>query len=125
MHIPKKGYQMVKRYGLYARRIRPAFRKALELLRRAKQQLFSFFSKRITWRQRIINSFRKDPLLCPICGTEMELWFIWHPEYGVLYDIITDGPFDNGQKQKQQKQENSRPSSEEIQLYLPLHPVSV
>ena len=123
MHIPMKGYQMVKRYGLYARHIRPAFRKALELLRRAKQMLFSFFSKRFTWRQRIINSFRKDPLLCPSCGAEMELWFTWHPEHGVLYDIITDGPFDN--EQKEQKQENPIPSSEEIQLYLSLHPVPV
>jgi hypothetical protein len=120
MHIPMKGYQMVKRYGLYARHIRPAFRKALELLRRAKQLLFRFFSKRFTWRQRIINSFRKDPLLCPICGVEMELWFLWHPEHGVLYDIITDGPFDN-----EKTQENSKPSSEEIQLYLSLHPVPV
>jgi hypothetical protein len=123
MHIPMKGYQMVKRYGLYARRIRPIFRKALELLRRAKQMLFSFLSKRFTWRQRIIHSFRRDPLLCPVCGTEMELWFIWHPEHGVLYDIITDGPFDN--EQEEQKQENSKPSSEEIQLYLSLHPVPV
>jgi hypothetical protein len=93
-----KGYQVVKRYGLYARHIRLAFRKALELLRRAKQLLFSFFSKRFTWRQRIINSFRKDPLLCPICGVEMEFWFLWHPE--------------------EQKQENLTPSSEEVQLYL-------
>ena len=53
----------------------------------------------------------------------MELWFLWHPEYGVLYDIITDGPFDN--EQKEQKQENPVPSSEEIQLYLSLHPVPV
>ena len=121
MHIPMKGYQTVKRYGLYARHIRPAFRKALELLRRAKQLLFRFFSKGFTWRQRIIKSFRKDPLLCPICGTEMELWFLWHPEHGVLYDIITDGPFDN----EQEEQENSKPSSEEIQLYLSLHPVPV
>jgi hypothetical protein len=123
MHIPKKGYQMVKRYGLYARHIRPAFSKALELLRRAKQLLLSFFSKRFTWRQRVIDSFRRDPLLCPVCGTEMELWFIWHPEYGVLYNIITDGPFDN--KQEEQKQENSTSSSEEIQLYLSLYPVPV
>ena len=120
MHIPMKGYQMVKRYGLYARHIRPAFRKALELLRKAKQLLLSFFTKKVTWRQRIINSFRKDPLLCPVCGAEMELWFVWHPEHGILYDIITDGPFDNDKKQ-----ENSKPSSEEIQLYLSLHPVPV
>ena len=117
MHIPKKGYQMVKRYGLYARHIKPAFKRALELLRKAKQLLFSFFSTRETWRQRIINRFQKDPLLCPICGAEMELWFIWHPKYGVLYDIITDSQpiTENEKEQKEQKQ------PEEVQLYLPLH----
>ena len=122
MHIPRKGYQMVKRYGLYARHIKAVFKKALEFARRAKQLLFNFFSSRDTWRQRIISNFQKDPLLCPICGAEMELWFIWHPEYGVLYNIITDGPFDNEQTQEQ---EHSRPPPEEIQLYLPLFPVRV
>ena len=52
----------------------------------------------------------------------MELWFIWHPEYGVLYDIITDGPFDDEQTQDE---EHPRPPPEEIQLYLPLFPVWV
>jgi len=117
MHIPKKGYQMVKRYGLYARHIKPIFKKALELIHKAKQLLFSFFSTHDTWRQRIINRFEKDPLLCPVCGVEMELWFIWHPKYGVLYDIITDSqPITENEKEpKEQKQ------AEEIQLYLPLH----
>ena len=123
MHIPRKGYQMVKRYGLYARHIRPVFRKALELIRKARQLVFSFFSGRDTWRQRIINRFQKDPLLCPICGIEMELWFIWHPEYGVLYNIVTDGPFDNEQNQEKEEQSNSPP--EEVQLYLPMYPVWV
>ena len=119
MHIPKKGYQMVKRYGLYARHIKPLFSKALELMRRAKQLLFSFFSTRETWRQRIINRFQTDPLLCPKCGAEMELWLIWHPKYGVLYDIITDSQSitDYEKEQKEQKQ------AEEIQLYLPLQPM--
>jgi hypothetical protein len=119
MHIPKKGYQMVKRYGLYARHIKPLFKKALELMRKAKQLLFSFFSTRDTWRQRIINRFQTDPLLCPKCGAEMELWFIWHPKYGVLYDIVTDSqPITEYEKeQKEQKQ------AEEIQLYLPLQPM--
>ena len=123
MHIPQKGYQMVKRYGLYARHIKPVFRKAMELMRKAKQLVFNFFSGRDTWRQRIISRFQKDPLLCPICGVEMELWFVWHPEYGVLYDIITDGPFDNEEKQEKEEQSNSPP--EGIQLYLPMYPVWV
>jgi len=117
MHIPKKGYQMVKRYGLYARHIKPLFSKALELMRKAKQLLFSFFSTRDTWRHRIINRFQKDPLLCPKCGAEMELWFIWHPKYGVLYDIITDSqPITEYEKEQKEQ-------TEEIQLYLPLQPM--
>ena len=121
MHIPKKGYQMVKRYGLYARHIKPVFKKALELARKAKQLVFGFFSGRKTWRQRIIHKFQQDPLLCPICGTEMELWFIWHPKYGAIYDIITDGPTEH-EKTKAQKESES---PGEIQLYLPLYPVWV
>lgn len=119
MHIPKKGYQMVKRYGLYARHIKPIFTKALELIRKAKQLLFSFSPTRDTWRQRIINRFQTDPLLCPVCGAEMELWLIWHPKYGVLYDIITDSQsiIDYEKEQKEQNQ------TEEAQLYLPSHPV--
>ena len=121
MHIPKKGYQMVKRYGLYARHIKPVFKRALELARKAKQLVFNFFSRRDTWRQRIIRRFQQDPLLCPICGAEMELWFIWHPEYGAIYDIITDSPAEN-EKTKAQKDSES---PGEIQLYLPLYPVWV
>jgi hypothetical protein len=125
MHIPKKGYQMVKkkgyqmvkRYGLYARHIKPAFKRALELLRKAKQLLFSFFSTQDKWRQRIINRFEKDPLLCPVCGVEMELWLIWHPKYGVLYDIIADSqPIT-----EYEKEQTEQKPPEEIQLYLPLH----
>ena len=125
MHIPKKGYQMVKRYGLYARHIRPVFRKALELVRKAKQLMFGFFSDKDTWRHRIINRFQRDPLLCPVCGVEMELWLIWHPKYGVLYDIITDSqPIIENKRENEEEQKVHDPP-EEIQLYLPLHPVWV
>lgn len=30
----------------------------------------------------------RDPLLCPQCGAEMWLWYVWHPEYGVIYDEL-------------------------------------
>lgn len=25
-------------------------------------------------------------MICRYCGHEMELWKIWHPDYGVIYD---------------------------------------
>ena len=38
----------------------------------------------------MIESFKLDPLICPHCGSKMELMYIWHPEYGYLYDFIRD-----------------------------------
>jgi len=35
---------------------------------------------------RLKKSFGIDPLLCPICGDEMEFEGIWHPEYGWIVD---------------------------------------
>jgi len=32
--------------------------------------------------------FRLDPLQCPQCGAEMWLWYVWHPDYGVIYDEL-------------------------------------
>jgi len=32
-----------------------------------------------------IDGCGKDPLVCPHCGSVMELWVIWHPKYGVIY----------------------------------------
>ena len=39
-----------------------------------------------TYRQRYEQSTGRDPFRCPHCGAEMEVWRIWHPTYGVIYD---------------------------------------
>ena len=41
---------------------------------------------RLTYRQRYEQSTGRDPLRCPHCQSEMEVWRIWHPTYGVIYD---------------------------------------
>ena len=41
---------------------------------------------RLTYRQRYEQSMGRDPLRCPHWQAEMELWRIWHPTYGVIYD---------------------------------------
>ena len=41
---------------------------------------------RLTYRQRYEQSTGRDPLRCTHCGEEMEVWRIWHPTYGVIYD---------------------------------------
>ena len=92
-HIPLKGFKMVRHYGLYARRSKGIALEILSKCRNFLQQSFSFLSapaKVLGWRQRLIQTFGKDPLLCPRCGEEMELWRIWHPRYGDLFDLGRD-----------------------------------
>ena len=94
-HIPLKGFKMVRRYGLYARRSKSL---SLDILKGSKifiQRSLEFvrnLPKALSWRERLIKSFGKDPLICPDCHQEMELWRIWHPGYGNIYDFGRDSP---------------------------------
>ena len=29
-----------------------------------------------------------DPLVCAQCGAELWLWYVWHPDYGVIDDEL-------------------------------------
>ena len=42
----------------------------------------------LTYRQRYQQSTGRDPLHCPHCHSEMGLWRIWHPVYGVIHDEL-------------------------------------
>ena len=41
---------------------------------------------RLTSRQRYKQSTGRDPLICPHCQSEMGVWRLWHPTYGVISD---------------------------------------
>ena len=94
-HIPLKGFKMVRHYGLYARRSKGIAWEILSKCGNFLQQSFAFLrslTKVLGWRQRLMQTFGRDPLLCPRCGEEMELWRIWHPKYGDLFDLGRDSP---------------------------------
>ena len=95
-HIPLKGFKMVRHYGLYARRSKGMALEILSKCRNFLQQSFTFLRAPakvlVGWRQRLIQTFGQDPLLCPRCGEEMELWRIWHPRYGDIFDLGRDSP---------------------------------
>src|SRR5262249_62337997 len=40
----------------------------------------------LTYRQRYEQSTGRDPFWCPHCQSEMEVWCIWHPTYGMIHD---------------------------------------
>jgi Putative transposase len=51
---------------------------------------------RLTSRQRYEQSTGRDPLSCPPCRRELDVWRIWHPTYGVISaegEVITRGPY--------------------------------
>ena len=94
-HLPLKGFKMVRHYGLYARRSKGMALEVLSKCGNFLQKSFAFLSapaKVLSWRQRLIQTYGRDPLRCPRCGEEMELWRIWHPKYGDIFDLGRDGP---------------------------------
>ena len=91
MHIPKKNFKMVRRYGLYRRDLNKLSKKSVELqvYYKGKQKQRVETGKK-TWKQRIIENFGKNPIKCPKCGKEMELWEIWSEKSGTIYHIFDE-----------------------------------
>jgi len=90
MHIPKKHFRMIRRYGLYRRGKDDIAQKAVDSYNSSKLGISPprRVSKKISngsWRSRMINSFGRDPLKCPLCGHEMELYYVCHRRYGYIY----------------------------------------
>ena len=92
-HIPPKGTQYIRRYGLYASRTRGKWSEHPEVVRHApegwktaKQTLFledeepeeaacdiSEKASRKTWARLIAKIYEIDPFICPKCGSEMRV----------------------------------------------------
>ena len=83
---------MVRRYGVYSRINNKLAKNIIHLYNFVKQRNINELLKeknkqneiKKSWKQRIIESFERNPLLCDKCGTEKFLWKIWHKDYGVI-----------------------------------------
>src|SRR5216684_1563412 len=88
-HTLPKGFKRIRYYGVQATK---TFAKVKALIREAVAKVESVVKgavkiiARLTYRQRYAQNTGRDPLLCPHCQSEMEVWRIWHPTYGVIYD---------------------------------------
>ncbi len=98
--------------------------KILKKCKRFAQMSFEFVTdlpKTLNWRQRLIASFGKDPLICSNCKQEMELWRIWHPGYGDIYDLCRDSPAmeyeEDSQKDKAKGFMESSPWTGQLPLF--------
>jgi putative transposase/transposase-like zinc-binding protein len=88
-HTVPKGFKRIRYSGVQATK---TFAKVKVLIHEALAKVEGVVKgavqiiARLTYRQRYAQSTGRDPLLCPHCRRAMEVWRIWHPTYGVIYD---------------------------------------
>jgi hypothetical protein len=88
-HTLPKGFKRIRYYGVQATK---TFAKVKLLIQEALAKVEGVVKgavkiiARLTYRQRYAQSTGRDPCICPHCQSEMGVWRIWHPTYGVIYD---------------------------------------
>lgn len=111
-HIPKKHFKMVRRYGLYRRDLNKLAQKVVGLWNWFKRKT-KYVKKPVSvrqkrWKERLEEAFGRNPLRCPCCGKEMDLWLIWHYKYGVIWELLRDGVMAHEEKEKQKKKQKEK-----------------
>jgi uncharacterized protein (DUF983 family) len=88
-HTMPKGFKRIRYYGVQATKtfakVKVAIQTALAKVEGVIKGAVKIIAQ-LTYRQRYERSTGRDPLRCPHCQREMEVWRIWHPTYGVIYD---------------------------------------
>ena len=79
-HIPPKNLKLVRRYGIYSRRIKKKLKEVLKTLKNSR--LFNI--NVIPWDKRIEKWQGKNPLVCPRCNKKMKLVSFEHKKYGIF-----------------------------------------
>ena len=88
-HTVPKGFKRIRYYGVQATKtfakVKVAIQAALAKVEDVVKGAVKIIA-RLTYRQRYAQSTGRDPFRWPHCQSEMEVWCIWHPTYGVIYD---------------------------------------
>jgi hypothetical protein len=90
-HVFPKGFQRVRYYGVQATRtfatIKHMMHEALAQVKRVIKGAIQIIAP-LPYRQRYQRSTGRDPLRCPYCHSDLGVWRIWHPTYGVIHDEL-------------------------------------
>ncbi len=92
-HILPKGFKRIRYYGVQAtktfEKLKVIIQEAVSKLKNVVKDAIKIIPKR-NYRERYQASTGKDPLICKNCGKEMDIYKIWHPKYGVIYDELKE-----------------------------------
>jgi Putative transposase/Transposase zinc-binding domain len=90
-HVFPKGFQRVRYYGVQATKtfakLKHMIHEALAKVKRVVKGAIQIIAP-LSYRQRYQRSTGRDPLCCPHCHSDMGVWRIWHPTYGVIHDEL-------------------------------------
>ena len=90
-HVLPKGFQRIRYYGVQATKtfakLKGLIQEALAKVRGIVKGAIKIMAAK-SYRERYRQSSGRDPLLCPHCHHEMDVWKVWHPKYGVVYDEL-------------------------------------
>jgi hypothetical protein len=88
-HIVPKGFKRIRYDGVQATKtfatVKGVIQAALATVEGVVKGAVQIIA-RLTYPQRYEKSTGRDPLICPHCRSEMGVWRLWHPTYGVIYD---------------------------------------
>jgi hypothetical protein len=45
-------------------------------------------NKKLSFKERLIETFGINPFICSNCNIDMVLWKIWHYKYGEIYSAL-------------------------------------
>ena len=88
-HTVPKGFKRIRYYGVPATKTFAKVKGVIQAALAKVEGVVKGAVKIIAWltyRQRYEQSTGRDPFICPHCQSEMGVWRIWHPTYGVIYD---------------------------------------
>ena len=90
--ILPKGFKRVRYYGLQATcKLKKVSVRLQTALQKLVQGVFGWAENivgKLSYQERMKRAYGLDPLTCVQCGGELWLWYVWHPDYGVIYDEL-------------------------------------
>lgn len=127
-HVLPEGFKRIRYYGVCAtktfEKVKTIIQEALSKIKDVVKDAIEIIARK-NYRQRYKGSTGTDPFICSHCGEEMDIWKIWHPNYGVIYDEFEEmkrGKYGLKEEEVFVKEDTGRrtirPSCEGVQLSL-------